>query len=129
MRVNSHKLNRFFNLLHNILFFWRSKKSIIPQKYYSARRSIHHAEKNAGIKTVLFAKKHFLSSEEMQILYQTELKYENEKYKIKHGGEDSTLGTVKEAKGRKYDTLKEQLSDKLYQTYRTHRRHQNQSKG
>lgn len=122
-------MRRLYFLLHNVLFFWRSKKTIIPQKYYSARRSIHQAEKNAGIKTVLFAQKHFLNSDDIEILYQTELVYENEKYKIKHGGDSSILGTVKEAKERKYNTLKEQLSDKLYRTYRTHRRHQHQSKG
>jgi hypothetical protein len=120
--------HQLLNRLYNILFFWRSKQkriSVIPAAVLRQRKSIHHAEKNAAVKVIAYSNKHYTPSNLIEVLYDAELKYETEKYRIHHEFphlKDILKEEIRKAKDEKYAMLKEDLPESDYQKYRSHRR-------
>ncbi len=106
-----------------MLLFWRPKKrsnTEIPDWILSKRNSIHHAEKNAANKIYSFSSMMDISSAEVIEIFEAELRYENEKYRIQH--EFPHMGNIlKEdiqiAKEIKYNHLKTVLIPEVYDKY------------
>lgn len=121
-------LSPIFNRIYNVLFFWRPKNkrnSVIPQKVLQFKKSIHHAEKNAAVKVITYCKKHYTPTKLIELLYDAELKYETEKYRIQHEYphlKDVLKEEIRKAKEEKYAVLKEELPESDYQKYKSHRR-------
>ncbi|MEY3965334.1 MAG: hypothetical protein RL263_503 [Bacteroidota bacterium] len=98
---------------------------MIPAAVLRQRKSIHHAEKNAAVKVITYCKKHYISEELIKVLYNAELKYETEKYRIQHEFphlKDVLKEEIRKIKDEKYVLLKEDLPEADYQKYKSHRR-------
>ncbi len=114
---------QIFNRIYSLLLFWRPKKrsnTEIPDWILSKRKSIHHAEKNAANKIYSFSSMMDISSAEVIEIFEAELRYENEKYRIQH--EFPHMGNIlKEdiqiAKEIKYNHLKTVLIPEVYDKY------------
>jgi hypothetical protein len=123
-----NKMNQILNRIYNLLTFFKSKRkklSFIPESILNYRKSIHHAEKNAAIKVVTYCKKHYLKSSMIHVLFNAELQYEKEKYRIQHEYphlKEIVKEDIHKAKDEKYAVLKEELGESDYQKYRAHRR-------
>jgi hypothetical protein len=119
---------QIFNRIYNLFFFWRPKRkmvSVIPASVLKYRKSIHHAEKNAALKVITYCKKHYLESSLIDVLFNAELQYETEKYRIQHEYphmKEIVKEDIRKAKDEKYAVLKEELGESDYQKYRSHRR-------
>jgi hypothetical protein len=119
---------QIFNRIYNIIFFWRPKRkriSVIPAAVLRQRKSIHHAEKNAAVKVITYCKKHYIPEELIEVLYDAELKYETEKYRIQHEFphlKEVLKEEIRKARDEKYALLKDELPEADYQKYRSHRR-------
>jgi hypothetical protein len=113
---------QIFNRIYNIIFFWRPKRkriSVIPAAVLRQRKSIHHAEKNAAVKVITYCKKHYTPSNLIAMLYNAELKYETEKYRIQHEFphlKEVLKEEIRKIKDEKYVLLKEDKSHR-----RTHK--------
>jgi hypothetical protein len=75
----------FLNNIKSVLGFWKRKpRTEISQAMFSRLRSSQPAEKEAAAKVIKFGKRHFVSPEDFEELYQAELEYEQKKYKARH---------------------------------------------
>lgn len=116
-------LAQIFNRIYKLLFFWRPKKKSnteIPDWILSKRKSIHHAEKNAANKIYSFSSVMDISNSEVIELFEAELRYENEKYRIQH--DFPHMGSIlkediQKAKEKKYNHLKTVLEAEVYDKY------------
>jgi hypothetical protein len=114
---------QIFNRIYKLLFFWRPKKKSnteIPDWILSKRKSIHHAEKNAANKIYSFSSVMDISNSEVIELFEAELRYENEKYRIQH--DFPHMGSIlkediQKAKEIKYNHLKTVLEAEVYDKY------------
>lgn len=114
---------QIFNRIYKLLCFWRPKKKSnthIPDWILNKRKSIHHAEKNAANKIYSFSSIMNISSSEVLEIYEAELRYENEKYRIQH--DFPHMGNIlkediQKAKEKKYNDLKTVLKAQVYNKY------------
>ena len=91
---------------------------------FSRLRSSQPAEKEAAAKVIKFGKRHFVSPEDFEELYQAELEYEQKKYKARHDFPHQTeirKADIEVAKKEKYLRIKQSMSQVAYRKYRGYR--------
>jgi hypothetical protein len=115
----------FLNNIKSVLGFWKRKpRTEISQAMFSRLRSSQPAEKEAAAKVIKFGKRHFVSPEDFEELYQAELEYEQKKYKARHDFPHQTeirKADIEVAKKEKYIRIKHAMSQESYRKYRVYR--------
>ena len=115
----------FLNNIKSVLGFWKRKpRTEISQAMFSRLRSSQPAEKEAAAKVIKFGKRHFVSPEDFEELYQAELEYEQKKYKARHDFPHQTeirKADIEVAKKEKYLRIKQSMSQEAYRKYRGYR--------
>jgi hypothetical protein len=116
---------RILTNLKPLLTFWKHKpQTKISNAMFSRLKSIETPEKEAAAKVIRFGKKHFLSPEDLEELYQAELEYEQKKYKARHDFPHQTeirKSDIEVAKKEKYIRIKQSMSLEAYHKYRVYR--------
>ncbi len=116
---------RLFNNLKLLLTFWERKpQTEISNAMFSRLNSLQSPEKEASAKVIKFGKRHFVSPEDFEELYQAELEYEQKKYKARHDFPHQTeirKADIEVAKKEKYIRIKQSMSQEAYRKYRVYR--------
>ena len=116
---------RLFNNLKLLLTFWERKpRTEISHAMFSRLKSLQDPEKEAAAKAIKFGKRHFVSPEDFEELYQAELEYEQKKYKARHDFPHQTeirKADIEVAKKEKYIRIKQSMSQEAYRKYRVYR--------
>ena len=116
---------RLLTNLKNLLTFWERKpQTKISNAMFSCLKSIETPEKEAAAKVIRFGKKHFLSPEDLEELYQAELEYEQKKHKARHDFPhqiEIRKSDIEVAKKEKYIRIKQSMSLEAYHKYRVYR--------
>ena len=114
----------FNNLKHLFAFLERKPQTKISNAMFSRLKSLQPPEKEAAAKVIHFGKKHFVSPEDLEELYQGKLEYEQKKYKARHDFPHQTeirKADIEVAKKEKYIRLRQSMSQEGYQKYRAYR--------
>ena len=116
------------NKILEIVVFWKRKpRTKIPSEIRNMTQSMHSYEKSAAVKVYKFAKKHFVETDGLMKLFNTELDYERTKYQIRHDfpHQDAIRKSdISDAKKLKYEKLKQDLDPDVYRKYKAFRSRQ-----
>ena len=116
------------NKIVEIVVFWKRKpRTKIPSEIRTMTKSLHQYEKSAAVKVYKFAKKHFIETDGLMKLFNTELDYERTKYQIRQDfpHQDAIRKSdISHAKKLKYEKLKQDLDPDVYRKYKAFRSRQ-----
>lgn len=111
--------------LKSFLTFWKRRpRTEISNAIISRSKSLQSQEKEAAVKVIKFGKRHFVSTEDLDELYEAELEYELKKYKARHDFPHQTeirKADIEVAKKEKYIRIKQSMSQEAYRKYRAYR--------
>lgn len=114
-----------FNTLKSILTFWKRRpRTEISDAIISRSKSLQAQENEAAVKVIKFGKRHFVSTEDLDELYEAELEYEQKKHKSRHDFPHQTeirKADIEVAKKEKYLRIKQTMSQEAYRKYRAYR--------
>lgn len=111
--------------LKSFLTFWKRRpRTEISNAIISRSKSLQSQEKEAAVKVIKFGKRHFVSTEDLDELYEAELEYELKKYKARNDFPHQTeirKADIEVAKKEKYIRIKQSMSQEAYRKYRAYR--------
>ncbi len=113
-----------WNSIWRVLFFWKLKnQTVIPSEIPKLIKSPQYYEREAALKVLKYAKRHYVEPTDLNALLEAELNYEKKKYQARHDFPHQKSirdADIRSAKKEKYLFMKENMSAESYRRYRTY---------